>query len=308
MTLLNLLTPELLAASIRIATPLVLAAMGGILCIKAKVFNIALEGFMLIGSFFAVVAIELSGGNVWIGLLAGMVSGIVASLVYSWCVIKLSTDQVIASIGMNLLALGLTASLLKIIYDTSGTFRPTIINKIPDIEIPLLAQIPILGPALGKHSPIVYISFAIVIITYLLMMKTPFGLAVQSVGECADAARTAGIRPEKIQFLSITWSGALCGLAGAYLSSILVSQFIENMVQGRGFTAFIAIVFGGNNPFFTFLAALLFGFSEALGIRIELLGMGLPPSILKMFPYILSVLVLVISSIVRSRRRMSASK
>ncbi|MEL7626313.1 MAG: ABC transporter permease [Anaerolineaceae bacterium] len=305
--LFSILTPELLAASIRIAAPIILAAMGGLLCVKAKVFNIALEGFMLIGAFFGIMAIEFSGGNVWVGLLAGAVSGVLASFIYSFCVLKLSTDHVITSIGMNLLASGLTATLLRLVFDTSGTFRPTAIARIPEIQIPFLVNVPVLGEALGHHSPIVYISFLVVILTYVLLMKTPFGLAIRSVGEHADAARTAGIHPEKVQFLAITWSGALCGLAGAYISSILVSQFIENMIQGRGFTAFIAIVFGGYKPFYGLLAALLFGFSEALGIRFELIGFGIPPSIIKTFPYLLSVIVLVVSSIIRSRNKLSTS-
>lgn len=304
---LAILTPELLAASIRIATPLILAAMGGLLCAKAKVFNIALEGFMLIGAFFAIMAIQFTKGNVWAGLLAGTLSGILASFLYSFCVLKLSTDHVITSIGMNLLASGLTATLLRLVFNTSGTFRPEVITRVEEVQIPLLIKVPVLGEALGHHSPIVYISFLVVILTYIMLMKTPFGLAIRSVGEHADAARTAGIRPERIQFLAITWSGALCGLAGAYLSSILVSQFIENMVQGRGFTAFIAIVFGAYKPFYAFLASLLFGFSEALGIRFELIGLGLPPSIIKTFPYLLSVVVLVASSIFRSRHNLSTS-
>ena len=303
----SLFSPELLAASIRIATPIILAAMGGLLCIKARIFNIALEGFMLISSFFAIVAIQFLGGSAWIGLGAGILAGIITSLIYSYCVIKLKTDQVITSIGINVLALGITAYLLKIIFDTSGTIRPSTLIKIENIEIPFLVNVPFLGEVLGKHSPVVYLSFLVVIVTHLLLMKTPFGLAVQSVGENPDAARTAGIKPENIRFLVITWSGALSGLAGAYLSSVLISQFVENMTQGRGFTAFIAIVFGAINPFYTFLAALLFGFSEALGIRIEIIGAGFPSTILKMFPYVLSILVLVVSSIVHSRRKVTMS-
>jgi len=307
MNFIDIFTPELLASAIRISTPLIFAAMGGLLCVKAGVFNIALEGFMLIGAFFAIVTIEVSGGNVWIGILSGMIAGLFASLIYSFCVLGLSANHVISSIGMNLFAAGLTATTLKLAFDTSGTLRPTAVEQIKDISLPLIASIPVVGEAIGRHSPIVYISAIVVLLTYVLMMKTPFGLAIRSVGENPEAALTAGIKPKKIQFLAITWSGVLCGLAGAYLSSIQVSQFVENMTQGRGFTAFIAIVFGAYKPVLVFLAALLFGLFEALGIRFELMGFGIPPSLLKTFPYVLALIVLIITSILRSRKNLATS-
>ncbi len=297
-----MLTPDLLAATLRISTPIILAAMGGLLCMRARIFNIALEGFMLIGAFFAIAVIEWTHGSVWLGLLGGTISGIIAALLYGFVIIKLRADQIVVGIAINLLGYGLSSFLLKALFDSPGAFRPEIINKIPEVNIPFLENIPYIGDAFAHHSLMVYFSFLVVLISYILLFKTPFGLAVQSIGEEPDAAKTAGIRPEVIQIIVIIWSGALCGLAGAHLSSGIVSGFIEDMVQGRGFTAFTAIVFGVNHPIWTFFASVLFGFADALGIRIEIFGSGIPPSILKMFPYILSILVLTIGSAVRSKQ------
>lgn len=301
----NLINPELFASTIRISTPIILAAMGGLLCMRARVFNIALEGFMLIGAFFAIVVIEWTHGNAWLGLLGGIISGIITSFLYAFVIIRLKADQIIVGIAINLFGYGLSSFLLMALFNSPGVYRPTIINKIPDLNIPLLKDIPYIGDTFAHYSPIVYFSFLMVIVTFIVLYKTPFGLAVQSVGEEPEAARTAGIRPEIIQLLVIIWSGALCGLAGAYLSSGIVSEFVENMVQGRGFTAFTAIVFGANNPIWTFLASILFGFADALGIRIEIMGSGMPASILKMFPYILSIIVLTIGSARRLKHRTS---
>lgn len=306
MTLLdNLFNPELIAATLRISAPLVLAALGGLLSMRARIFNIALEGFMLIGAFFSIAVVEWSNGNVWLGLLGGLISGVIVSLLYALIIIQYKADQIIVGIAINLFAFGLTSFLLRALFDTTGAFTPNVINKIPNISVPILKDIPYLGEALANHSPMVYFTFILAIVTYILLFHTPFGLAVQSVGEEPESARTAGINPNKIRFLTIIWSGAFSGLAGAHLSTAIQSQFIENMVQGRGFTSFTAIVFGLNHPIGTFFASLLFGFADALGIRIEILGSGIPASILKMFPYFLAILAIIISSIVRSRKQTS---
>jgi simple sugar transport system permease protein len=299
----GLINADLFASSLRIGAPLILAALGGLMCMKARIFNIALEGFMLIGSFFAIVVVALTGGNVWLGLLGGVLAGILTSLLYALVVIRFNADVIVSGIAINLFSLGITAYLLKTFYGTSGAYRPEVMNKIPNIALSKWIHIPFLGDAFFDHSPIVFFSIFMVLVTYTLLYKTPFGLAVQSVGEQPLAARTAGIRPETIYLLVIIWSGALSGLAGAHLSTGIISEFTENMVQGRGFTAFTAIVFGGNHPVWTFLACTLFGFADALGIRIEITGMGLPSSILKMFPYLLSVIVLTISSAIRAKQQ-----
>ena len=301
-----LFDPDIFASSLRIATPLILTAMGGLLCMRARIFNIALEGFMLVGAFCAIVFVDLTNGNAFMGLLGGLIAGLLTSAIYALALIRFKADQIVAGIAINVLGFGGTSFFLKTLFGISGAYRPETLHKLAAIRIPLLSNVPILGPALSVHVPTVYFALLMVVITFILLFKTPFGLAVQSIGEHPDAARTAGIRPWVIQTLVILWSGALSGLAGAHISTSIVSEFTEGMIQGRGFTAFTAIIFGAEHPLWSFIACLLFGFAEALGIRIEISGLGLPPSILKMFPYILAVLVLTISSGMSMKRKMNA--
>lgn len=286
---------DTLASTIRIATPLLLMALGGLLCQRAGVFNIALEGFSLIGAFAAIAVVQFTGGNVWIGLLGAAVVGAVYSSLYALFVTRFKANHIIASIAMNTLAAGLTSYLLRSMFEVQGAYSPDNINKLDMIQIPVLKNIPILN-CLSGQSIMTYFAIAMVAVIYILLFRTKAGLNICAVGESEDAAKTAGVRPGLVRLQVILASGALCGLAGAYLSTISVSQFSEDMVQGRGFNAFTAFVFGNAHPAATALVSLLFGFADAIGIRIELIGMNIPPSIIKMFPYILAIVALAISS------------
>lgn len=303
----NLFDAGLFASSIRIMTPVLLAALGGLMCTRASVFNIALEGFMLSGSFFAILVVDKIG-NPWVGLLGGILAGLVMSLIYGLFVLKYNANAIIVGIAINIGALGLTTYLLKAIYGVSGVYRPAAIEALPALEIPLIKDIPFIGTVLSGHTPVIYISFILVVVTFILLFKTPFGLAVRSVGENPDTVRTAGINPKLVQLLTILWSGALCGLAGAHLSTGYVFEFSENMTQGRGFTAFTAMVFGASHPVWTMIASFLFGFADALGYRLQLLNIGIPPKFIQMFPYFLAIVVLTVSSIVRKRQRGASSE
>jgi simple sugar transport system permease protein len=293
---------DIVAASVRISTPIALAALGGVFCQKAAVFNIGLEGMMLVGSFFAVCGVIISGGSIWIGLLFATLFGLLFSLLFALAVLKFKANQIITGIGLNLLGVGLTSFILRTAFHTSGVLRPPVVNKIPLIQLDFLKNIPIIGGIFGEQHVITYISFAVVIITAILLYRTSFGISSQAIGELPEAVATAGVKPEKICLWAILWSGALCGQAGSYLSIVAVNEFTENMVQGRGFTAFTSLIFGNANPYITWLVSVLFGFADALGIRIQITGLGFPSSILKMFPYALSVLILGVSCYMREMR------
>ena len=293
---------EIIAASVRIATPITLAALGGVFCQKSGIFNIGLEGIMLVGAFTVICGVYASDGSIWFGLFCAVASGIIFSLLFAIAVLKLNANQIITGIGLNLLGVGLTSFLLRSIFNTSGLLRPPVIHKIPLIKIEFLKDIPVLGGIFAEQHIITYISFVMVVVTAILLYKTPFGIASRAIGELPEAATTAGVNPKRIGLLAIIWSGALCGLAGSYLSIVSVSEFTENMVQGRGFTAFTALVFGNANPYITWAVSILFGFADALGIRVELSSLGFPSSILKMFPYILSVVALGLSCYTREKR------
>lgn len=292
---------DTLASTIRIATPLMLMALGGLLCDRAGVFNIAMEGFALVGAFAAVACVQFSGGSVWVGLLGALAIGALYSAIFGLFVTKFKANNIIASLAMNTLGAGLTSYLLRAMFDVQGAYAPDKINKLKMIEIPLIKDIPILNCISGQ-SIVTYLTVALMIVIYIMLFKTKTGLSICAVGESDVAARTAGIRPDLVKWKVVLISGALSGLAGAYLSVISVSQFSEDMVQGRGFTAFTIYVFGASHPIFASLVSLLFGLAEALGIRIELLGLSIPPSIIDMFPYMLAIAALAISSYIRKRK------
>ena len=292
---------DTLASMIRIATPLMLMALGGLLCDRAGVFNIAMEGFALVGAFAAVACVQFSGGSVWIGLLGALVIGALYSAIFGLFVTKFKADNIIASLAMNTLGAGLTSYLLRAMFDVQGAYAPDNIEKLSMIEIPIIKDIPILNCISGQ-SIVTYFAVILMVAIYIMLFKTKTGLGICAVGESDVAARTAGIKPEIVKWKVVLLSGALSGLAGAYLSIISVSQFSEDMVQGRGFTAFTIYVFGASHPIYASLVSLLFGLAEALGIRIELLGLSIPPAIIDMFPYMLAIAALAVSSYVRTRK------
>lgn len=294
---------DTMASMIRMATPLMLMALGGLLCQRAGVFNIALEGFSLVGAFAAIAVVQFTGGSVWAGLIGAMIAGVVYSSLYALFVTKFKADYIIASIAMNMLGLGLTSYLLRTMFDVQGAYSPDTIHKLSMINIPIIKDIPILN-CLSGQSIVTYIAIVLVVVIYIMLFKTKMGLSICAVGESELAAKTAGIKPNVIRWEVILISGALCGLAGAYLSTISVSQFSENMIQGRGFNAFTAFVFGGAHPVYSSLVTLLFGLADAVGIRIELLGSNISPSIIKMFPYVLAIVALMISSYTTKLKRL----
>lgn len=295
---------ELLAATLRMTTPLLLVALGGLMCQRAEIFHIGLEGSMLMGSFFSIYFISLTGSCL-AGMLGGILGGLTVSLLFALFVIKFRANHILTSIAVNYMALGLTTFLLLPLYGVKGGFRPTNMQPLPVLNIPLIKDIPFLGTALSGHTVTVYIAVVLVAVTYFVLFKTPFGMLVRAVGSNEDAVRTAGVKPEAIQLLVILWAGLFCGLAGVHLAAGYATEFTENMTQGRGFTAFSAIVFGGAHPVYSSLACLLFGFADAFGIRLELSNVGVPTGIVKMFPYTLAALAVAVSSFVRKTRRMS---
>lgn len=298
----EILNINILSSMLRISTPVTLAAMGGLLCQKAGVFNIALDGMMLIGAFFGIVGVHFSGGNIWMGYLLAMTCSMLISLLYGTVGIKMKANLVYSGLAINMLSLGLTSFILNAFFDMAGSLRPAAIRTVPKLVIPVICDIPVLSQLFSGHDMMVYVSFVLVLIMWIVITKTRFGLAVASVGEHPDAARTSGIHPDRIQMITIMISGALCGLAGAHLSCDIVSEFSENMVQGRGFTAFTVVAFGNANPFLTFLASLLFGITSALGTRIDIAAIGIPSSLINTLPYIMCIVALVCSTSISKRR------
>jgi general nucleoside transport system permease protein len=252
---------SLFAATLRWATPLIFAAIGGMFSERSGVANIALEGMMLAGAFFGIWG-AVRFDHWAIGLLTAMVAGGALALVHAFFSIHLRADQIVSGTAINFLALGLTGFLYIDIYGDEGT--PTDLSTIPNVHLAFLDDVYFLGPIFGDMNLMIWLALATVVLSWLVLFKTPIGLRIRSVGEHPRAADTVGISVYKIRYAAVTVSGVLAALGGAYLSIGFVGSFGENMTVGRGFIALAALIFGMWKPFGAFGAALLFGFSSAL--------------------------------------------
>ncbi len=289
-------------ATLRMTTPLVLAALGGVFSQQVGLLNIALEGMMLMGAFAAVVVAAAVGSSV-VGVGAAALVGLLTALVFAFFVIHLRADLIVAGLAVNILALGLTAYLLQVLFNTRGAYAPKDLEGLGSLTIPLLDQVPLLGPMLSGHKWLVYVTWLLVFLSWLVLYRTPLGIHIRAVGEHREAAETAGLPVKRIQYLALLTSGFLSGLAGAQLSLGNLTLFSENMSNGRGFMALAAVFFGQARPLPTALACLLFGVFEAVQIRLQM-TVQIPNQLPQMLPYLIIVVVLTVLSL--RERRLSA--
>jgi ABC-type uncharacterized transport system permease subunit len=276
----------LFSSMLRYATPLTLAAIGGMFSERSGVVNIALEGMMLSGAFFGVLAAEKLDSWV-LGVLAAMAAGAVLALIHAFFSIHLRADQIVTGMAINFLALGATGYLFVDIYGELGT--PSDIPRIPDVTLPVIDDWYFIGPVFGSLNLMIWLSFALLIASYLVMFKTPIGLRIRAVGEHPRAADTVGISVYGIRYAAVIVSGMLAALGGAYLSIGFLGSFNENMTAGRGFIALAALIFGAWRPFGAFSAALLFGFSSALAQRLPEYS-GSAATLFQALPYVLTLI------------------
>jgi general nucleoside transport system permease protein len=255
----------LIAAMLVNATPLTYAAIGGLFSERSGVVNIGLEGMMLTGAFFGIWGSDVTGSWV-LGLLIAIAFGGLVALVYAFFAIHLRTDQIIGGTAINFLALGVTGYLFVDIYGTRGTPALRGSQQIPDVTISQSSSF--FAQAFGQLNLMIWLSFAILALTYIVVFRTPLGLRIRSVGEHPRAADAVGISVYKTRYAAVVLSGMLSAMGGAYLSIGFVHSFNENMTEGRGFIALAALIFGRWRPVGAFGAALLFGFSSALAQRL----------------------------------------
>ena len=260
----------LTGATLRYATPLLFAALGGLFSERSGVVNIGLEGMMLTGAFFAIWGADVTG--TWtLGLAIGVGSGALFGLLHAFFSITLRADQIVGGTAVNLIALGLTTYLFIRIYGAQGT--PTDISSIPNVTIGFLDEIPLIGNYLddvfGRLNLMIWAGFVLVVVVWVVVFKTPIGLRIRSVGEHPRAADTVGINVYAVRYGAVILSGALAAAGGAYLSLGFVETFDQNMTAGRGFIALAALIFGSWRPFGAAAACLLFGFSSALSDNLQ---------------------------------------
>ena len=292
---------DLAFSAIRISTPLILASMGGLLTFKAGILNIALDGFMIVAAFTAVVVAYLSG-SLTLGILAGIASSMLLAGLLVTFNLRFRAHIFIAGIAVTYIAYGLTALLLEGVLGQQGVFTSSEIPRFPTIALPLIQDIPVLGPVLSGHTLLVYIAYLTVPLVSWLLYRTRWGLRVRIVGEAEGAAAAAGVNVDLIKIQSMLASGFFCGLAGAYLSLGYVSLFSKQMTNDRGLIAIAAIIFARGNPYATAVVAVLFGLATALSIRLPEVT-GIAPQLLQLLPYVVTVLALVVLGIRTARNR-----
>jgi simple sugar transport system permease protein len=281
---------DLLAGTIRTATPLLLAALGGLICERCGVFNIALEGLMLFGAFFAIFGVYLTG-NPFFGVLFAISATTALAFIFSMLHVKGGANPIIAAIGINMLALGATTFSMKMIFGDQGSVYSDRIVGLKRLDILGLNDLPVLGPIFSGHSPTVYLSWLLVAVCAVFLYKTTPGINLRMVGEAPKAAQTAGIPIDRVKIAAVSVGGVFCALAGVHLSMGYVTMFTENMTAGRGFIAFTAVVFGKADPVKVLIASLIFGFAESLGYRIQQYS-SIPSPLVMMLPYVITVIAL----------------
>jgi len=291
-------TPELFASAVRLATPIALAATGAAICERSGVVNIAMEGLMLVGAFFG-VAVALATGNTWLGVVGAVLASVILSSLHAWASINLRSDQVISATAINILALGITGFLMETMYGHPGTTDSVTTLK-PVLNLPtggtgVLATVwRWIDTMFLSYTPIVYLGiFAAIFLTWALY-RTRWGLRLRSLGEHPRAADTVGISVLRGRWVAVLISGLMAGLAGANLTLEQVGSFTEGMTNGRGFIALAAMIFGRWIPGGAYLASLLFGFADALQLKLQLFAdvIDIPPQFFLMLPYVLTVVVL----------------
>lgn len=285
------------------ATPLALAGVGGIFGERSGVTNIGLEGSMLLGAFGAAMG-SYYFGNAWMGLICGVLIGLLSALIHAYLCVTVKIDHVVSGLAINIFATNLTVYVLGAVFGNKG--NSPAVATLPKVDIPLLCQIPVVGPIFTNLSVITLMVPVVVIAAYWLLYKFPFGIRVLAAGQNDQAAETLGIDVGRVRYASILIGGFCCGLAGAFLSIGNMNMFVRGMVSGRGYIAIATILFGRYNPIGVTLAAVFFGLVDALQITLQG-NVAIPAEFIQCLPYVLTILAAVLAEMKTRRGRKALS-
>ena len=280
---------------IRVATPILLASLGAVICTKAGVVNLGLEGIMLISALAGVLG-SAFGGSLWIGLLTGLLASVAVSAVFAYFHLVLKANNVLCGTAVNTMASGLTVFVLQLATGEKGNSSSLKSFSFPNVDIPIIKDIPVLGGILSGHNALTYLALAMVVVIWFFLYKTPTGLRMRAVGENPNAASSVGQNVIKIQFLAIVLCGLMTGLGGMYLSMGYLTMFVRDMTAGRGFIALAACSMGQATPVGALISSMIFAFFDGLSNILQVLKI---PSI-QMLPYLATIAGLTVYSIQKS--------
>lgn len=284
---------------IRVATPILLAALGSVVCNKAGVVNLGLEGTMLISALFGVLG-SVYGNSLFMGLLAGLLASLAVSAAFAYFHLILQANNVLCGTAVNTMATGLTVFVLQLATGEKGNSSSLKSFSFPNIEIPLIKDIPVIGEIISGHNTLTYVAVIMVVVIYVLLYKTPLGLRMRAVGETPEAASSVGQNVIVIRFISILICGVLTGLGGMYLSMGYLGMFVRDMTAGRGFIALAACSMGQATPVGALVSSMIFAFFDGLSNILQVLK--IPSEFVQMLPYLATITGLTVYSIQQSFR------
>ena len=291
---------NIIHAAVIMTTPVLLAALGGLVNRVAGLVNIGLDSMMLAGALIGLIV--AAGTGSWFAVLvAAAIVGGVLGLLMSLTVTRLDANEIIVGLGFNIAVAGLVRFFLKTTYGSSGTLNLPDVARLPRLDIPVIQDIPVLGALLSGHDPLTWTAWLLVPLTVWVLKRTRLGLRLRAAGAAPQAARALGLSPLTLRDASTVFAGLMAGLAGAYLSIGVVGIFNEGITAGRGFIALAAFYFGRNRPWLTAACALLFGFFDAFQIRLQ--GRGIPAELVQTLPYAMVIVVLTVMALAVRRSR-----
>lgn len=295
---------SLIAVLLRVTAPILLAALGGLISDIGGAINIGLEGLMLLSAFTS-IAVGSSTGSWELGVLSGVAVSVLVSCAMGFFSLKMKVDIIIAGFALNIFGSGFTIFLMNKIFGVTGNYSPAgSDSRIPNVSIPFLEDVPVLGKLLSGHNLMVWIALLSVVFCVILIYKTPYGIHLRSVGEAPYAAQSLGIPVKRIQYSALAWSGVFAGLAGAFLSNGLTHMFVKDMTAGTGFLALAVVLLGNRNPIGILIGSLIFGLASALGTIVQTVpDSPIPSQFIQMIPYVVTIAALVFFA-VRHRRRL----
>jgi simple sugar transport system permease protein len=279
-----------LSSGIRLATPYLYAAIGETFGQRSGVLNLGVDGMMLMGAFFSFYAVQQTE-NLWLGLLVALLTGALMGLAMAFISVTLHAEQGISGIGVFLFGLGMSDLLFQKLVGNVET-----VSGFPDLHFPLLSDLPVVGEILFTHNILVYGAYLMVPLGWFVLNKTTLGLKIRAVGENPEAADSLGVNVAAVRYITVTFGGAMAGIAGASLSIALLNVFQQNLTNGLGFIAVALVYFGGWRPLWVLIGSLIFSLVNSLQVWVQVLGLPIPSDIAVMMPYLLTILILVLSA------------